>query len=269
MSGRGGSSKRKRDAARRRPASVAAAKGGKRPKPVKQRARESAPERRALPGGPFRLGAVPGATPGKWIAAWRERQPQVELELVPIAVADQRQALVAPDRDARGVERGADADKPAADAASDPVDAALVRLPIDGDGLHVIRLYDEVTVVVASADSHLLAVDELEFADLAGEIVIIPADDVLGLEIPDAVAPAFRPPETTADAIATVAAGVGVVVVPMSLARLHHRRDVEYRPLRGAAASAVALAWPADRTTPLVETFVGIVRGRTANSSRE
>jgi hypothetical protein len=54
----------------------------------------------------------------------------------------------------------------------------------------------------------------------------------------------------------------------MSLARLHHRKDVEYRPLRGGAASTVALAWVAARTTPEVEAFVGIVRGRTANSSR-
>ena len=28
------------------------------------------------------------------------------------------------------------------------------------------------------------------------------------------------------------------------------------------------LAWPADATTPDIEAFVGVVRGRTANSSR-
>ena len=32
--------------------------------------------------------------------------------------------------------------------------------------------------------------------------------------------------------------------------------------------STVALAWRREHTTPDVETFVGIVRGRTANSSR-
>lgn len=254
MAGRGGSSKRNRDAARRRPVPRGAAKGAKPTKPAAAK-RPAAAAPPALPRGPFRLGAVPGATPGKWISTWRERLPRVELELVPISVADQRGALVTAD--------GAEV------AASESVDAALVRLPIERDGLHVIPLYDEVAVVVAPTDSHLLAADELEFADLAGELVIVPADDVLGLDIPDAAEPAFAPPGTTADAIATVAAGVGVVVLPMSLARLHHRRDVEYRPLRGAPASTVALAWPTDRTTPLVETFVGIVRGRTANSSRE
>jgi len=140
-----------------------------------------------------------------------------------------------------------------------------VRLPIDRDGLSVIALYDEVPVVVCAADSHLTAADELSLSDLAGEVVIRPGDDVLGVSVPDAVAPRFAPPESTADAVATVAAGVGVVIV---LARLHHRRDTEYRPLADGPTSTVALAWPSARTTPLVEAFVGIVRGRSANSSR-
>ncbi len=170
--------------------------------------------------------------------------PHVALELVPIAVADQAIAL----RD---------------------VDAALVRLPLDTDGLHVIRLYDEVPVVVCSVDSELTVLDELDPADLAGHTVIRPRDDVLGpLELPDTEAPRFAPPATAADAIELAATGVGVVVVPMSLARLHHRKDTASRPLRGGPTSTVALAWSAERTTADVETFVGIVRGRTARSSR-
>ena len=197
------------------------------------------------PPGPFRLGAVPGATPGKWIDAWHDRMPDVDVELIPVAAADQRRALV-----------------------EGEVDAALVRLPLRGDEFHVIALYDELPVVVTAAESHLTAGDELSFADLADEILIVPADDVLGIRIPGTVAPAFAPPADTAEAIATVAAGVGIVVVPMSLARLHRRKDVEYRPLRDGPTSRVALAWVAERTTASVETFIGIVRGRTENSSR-
>lgn len=219
--------------------------GGRSPR--RPQASAAAPEASVVPeiAGPFRLGAVPGATPGKWISAWRDRVPGVELELVPLEVSDQRRALIDGD-----------------------VDAALVRLPIDRDDLHVIALYEEIPVVVTAADSHLTAADELGLEDLAGEVVIAARDDVLGIRIPDAVEPAFAPPADTAEAIATVAAGVGVVIVPMSLARLHHRKDVEHRPLRDGPTSAVALAWVADRTTPAVDTFVGIVRGRTAHSSR-
>lgn len=192
----------------------------------------------------FRLGVIPGATPGKWVAAWKDRMPQVDIELVPITFAGQR-------------------------AAVDGLDAALVRLPLsDRDDLHVIPLYDEVPVVVASADSHLMAADQLTADDLAGHMLIVPGDDVLGpLDLPTE-APSFPTIETTEDAVATVASGVGILVVPMSLARLHHRKDADYRPLLGGRTSTVALAWPRDATTPDVETFVGIVRGRTANSSR-
>lgn len=192
----------------------------------------------------FRLGVIPGATPGKWVDAWKERMPHVDIELVPITVAAQRAAL-------------------------DDLDAALVRLPLgDRDDLHVIALYDEVPVVVASVDSFLMATDRVTADDLAGQVLITPGDDVLGpLELPTQT-PTFPRIETTEDAVATAASGVGILVVPMSLARLHHRKDADYRPLVGGLASTVALAWPRDATTPDVETFVGIVRGRTANSSR-
>lgn len=192
----------------------------------------------------FRLGAVPGATPGKWIDTWKQRLPHVRLELVPIDAETQRVSI-------------------------DELDAALIRLPLNDDTLHLIPLYDEIAVVVASADSHLLSVDELAPTDLAGEVLITPLDDVLGpLDIPGILAPNFPPIDTTADAIATAATGVGIVIMPMSLARLHQRKDAGHRPLRGGPTSTVALAWPRDRTTDDVDAFVGIVRGRTANSSR-
>ena len=212
--------------------------GASPPRPARERAPR--PEART-----FRLGVVPGATPGKWIAAWRERLPAVTLELVPLTVAEQHTALT-----------------------EGTVDAALVRLPLEDERLHVIPLYTEVPVAVVAAESHLTAAEELEVADLAGEVVIVPRDDVLHPVVPGAVAPTFDPPETTADAVATVAAGVGVVIVPMSLARLHARRDVAHRPLTDGPPSTMALAWLREGDTPDVQAFVGIVRGRTPNSSR-
>ncbi|GAA1220102.1 transcriptional regulator [Microbacterium maritypicum] len=191
----------------------------------------------------FRLGAVPGATPGKWIDAWKQRMPRVPLELVPIEAATQRAAL-------------------------DGVDAALVRLPLTDDALHIIPLYDELPVVVAAVDSHLMAAAELTGSDLEGEVLIGLTDDVLGpLDLPGTL-PATFAALPTGEAVATAASGVGIVVVPMSLARLHHRKDADHRVLTDGPTSTVALVWPRERTTPDVETFVGIVRGRTTNSSR-
>jgi DNA-binding transcriptional LysR family regulator len=171
--------------------------------------------------------------------------PHTPLELVALEVPDQRDALT-----------------------TASVDAALVRLPIETTGLHTIPLYDEVPVVVCAADSHLTTAEVLTVADLDGEVVIVPRDHVIAVEVPGATAVSFSPPETTEDAVATVAAGVGVVIMPMSLARLHHRKDIDYRPLAEGPVSTVALAWPAGDPSPLVDAFIGIVRGRTANSSR-
>lgn len=192
----------------------------------------------------FRLAYVPGVTPTKWVRIWNERLPDVPLTLVPVTAAD------APDQ-----LRGGGAD------------AGLVRLPIDRTGLSAIPLYTEIPVVVAPKDHVVAAVDEVSIADLADEIVLHPLDDILVWDSVPGL-PAQDRPATTADAIELVAAGIGLLVVPQSLARLHHRKDLVYRTVSDGPESRIALSWPEDETTELVEEFIGIVRGRTVNSSR-
>ncbi|MFF8954798.1 LysR substrate-binding domain-containing protein [Streptomyces sp. NPDC014894] len=192
----------------------------------------------------FRLAYVPGVTPTKWVRIWNERLPDVPLTLVPVTAAEAFDVLRGP---------GAD--------------AGFVRLPVDRADLSAIPLYTETTVVVVPKDHLVAAVEEVSVDDLADDIVLHPLDDTLGWErLPGK--PAIERPATTADAVELVAAGVGVLVVPQSLARLHHRKDLTYRPVSGAPESRVALSWPQDETTDLVEDFIGIVRGRTVNSSR-
>ncbi|MFJ7948442.1 LysR family substrate-binding domain-containing protein [Streptomyces sp. NPDC096354] len=192
----------------------------------------------------FRLAYVPGVTPTKWVRIWNERLPEIPLTLVAVTAAEASDVL-----------RGGGAD------------AGFVRLPIDRTDLSVIPLYTETTVVVIPKDHIAAAVDEVTTEDLADEIVLHPLDDTLDWErLPGR--PANERPATTADAVELVAAGVGLLVVPQSLARLHHRKDLTYRPVTGAPESRVALSWPEDATTDMVEDFIGIVRGRTANSSR-
>lgn len=193
----------------------------------------------------FRLAYVPGATPTKWVRIWNERLPGVPLTLTGVSAAD-----------AEGTLRAGDAD------------AALVRLPVDRTVLSAIPLYTETTVVLVPKDHVVAAVEEVSAADLADDIVLHPLDDVLGWESGLPGRPAVERPATTADAVELVAAGVGLLVVPQSLARLHHRKDLTYRPVTDAPQSRVALSWPEERTTDLVEEFIGIVRGRTVNSSR-
>jgi hypothetical protein len=59
-----------------------------------------------------------------------------------------------------------------------------------------------------------------------------------------------------------------VLIVPQSLARLYHRKDLTYRPIVDAPTCAVALAFPEGPQPTLVEEFTGIVRGRKPGSSR-
>lgn len=121
-------------------------------------------------------------------------------------------------------------------------DVALLRLPLADDALSTIRLYDELPVVVAPRDHLFEAAEAVTLADLAGENIV--------------------------DDIELVAANVGVAVMPQSVARALSRRDTIARPLSDGESTTIVLAWPAERTTALVEEFIGIVRGRTANSSR-
>jgi DNA-binding transcriptional LysR family regulator len=192
----------------------------------------------------FRLAYVPGVTPSKWVRTWNERLPEVPLTLTGVPAADAAAVVRA---------RGAD--------------AALLRLPIDRTGLHAIPLYTETTVVVVPKDHLVAAAEEVSAEDLADDVVLHPLDDTLEWErLPGR--PAIERPATTADAIELVAAGAGLLVVPQSLARLHHRKDLVYRPVSDAPESRVALSWLEDETTDLMEEFIGIVRGRTVNSTR-
>ena len=190
------------------------------------------------------LGYVPGATPAKWARIWAERHPDVPLQLHPFDAAD------------------------AVDAVRDrTVDVALLRPSADTAGLAVIPLYEETTVAVVPTDHLLSAADAISTTDLEGEPTLLPLDDVVAwADAPGA--PVDHRPETTADAIELVAAGMGALIVPQSLARLHHRKDLTYRPIAAAPTCPVALAFPEDQQSELVEEFIGIVRGRKASSSR-
>jgi DNA-binding transcriptional LysR family regulator len=70
------------------------------------------------------------------------------------------------------------------------------------------------------------------------------------------------------DAIEVAASGGGIVLVPASVARLFHRKDVVARTVVDLDPTTVGLAWRIDDEDQRIQTFIGIVRGRTARSSR-
>lgn len=124
---------------------------------------------------------------------------------------------------------------------------ALTRLPVDTERYSAIPLYTEQPVVVAPKGHAIEALDALALADLAGETVL---EGEWG------------------PTVELVAANVGVTVLPQSVARALSRRDIVARPVTDAPTTRVALVWPIDASSELIDEFIGIVRGRTANSSR-
>lgn len=181
---------------------------------------------------------VPGVTPAKWQRAWAERMPSTPLE---IRIAEQAEAVEA-------VRSGASL-------------LALVRLPIENadERMHVVPLYEERAVVVAPAEHRFEAADSVTLAEVRAQTVLpVGSRDRIEEDVPDPVKAAVE----------LVAANVGVVVLPMSVARLHARKDVLARPIDDAPTTRVALIWLRDADGPLAQEFMGVVRGRTARSSR-
>ena len=126
-------------------------------------------------------------------------------------------------------------------------EVAFVRSQVADAEHSMITLYEELPVVVVPSGHPLGEVESVALADMADE------NHLSG---------------DAADAIELVAANIGIVIVPHSIARLNARKDVVVVPVSDAPTTSVALAWTAGSADGRIDDFIGIVRGRTARSSR-
>ena len=251
----------------------------------------------------LRISYVPAIMPGKWFNRWHERYgDRVQLAEVPVREArgldslHQDLCLIDPalESAAEG-ENAAEAPAEATEHAPVPVvevpenpfaHMSIVRpdrepASTDGEKYHSIRLYEELPVVILPVDHVLTVLDEVPVEELAEEFLLQPASDISAYE---EVSRAWREsagrivPEglTDKETIELVAAGVGLYIVPMSIARFYHRKDLTYRPVAGLDLYPVHLVWPrapkgeprSEELEALLQDFIGIVRGRTATSER-
>jgi DNA-binding transcriptional LysR family regulator len=182
---------------------------------------------------------VPGVTLTKWTRAWDERHPGSRLQVSPT-------------------------DDPVAAVLGGSADVGFVRLPIAEDEtakLNIIRLYSEVPVAVLPKEHPLAQEDGIRLAALADDADL--ADDTVPINNT-----VLEVTTTVKDAVELVAAGAGVLRVPQSVARLYGRKDVVAVPITDAPETTIALIWRAEETSDAIDDFVGIVRGRSARSSR-
>ena len=187
------------------------------------------------------VGYVPGVMPGKWFGRWRDRGMQPQLDERQVGADAWREALEGVGVTACFVRLG-----------WNPTDPTIDRLRKTH---HAILIYEELRVTVLSREDVLTVLDTLTTVDLTGETT-----------------PQEQPRlDDAAAAVQLTAAGAGPVVLPMSVARLHARRDVTFRELTDTPPVPVLLVWRKDldeRTEAAVQRFVGVVRGRRPGSDR-
>ena len=253
----------------------------------------------------LRISYVPAIMPGKWFNRWHERYgDRVQLAEVPVREArgldSLHQDLCLIDPALNSAEETA-SEAPAEVSAEATEHAPIERKDVpenpfahmsivrpdrepastDGEKYHSIRLYEELPVVILPVDHVLTVLDEVPVEELAEEFLLQPASDIPAYE---EVSRAWREsagrivPEGLNDkeTIELVAAGVGLYIVPMSIARFYHRKDLTYRPVAGLDLYPVHLVWPrapkgeprSEELEALLQDFIGIVRGRTATSDR-
>ena len=253
----------------------------------------------------LRISYVPAIMPGKWFNRWHERYgDRVQLAEVPVREArgldSLHQDLCLIDPALNSAEETA-SEAPAEVSAEATEHTPIARKAVpenpfahmsivrpdrepasaDGEKYHSIRLYEELPVVILPVDHVLTVLDEVPVEELAEEFLLQPASDIPAYE---EVSRAWREsagrivPEglTDKETIELVAAGVGLYIVPMSIARFYHRKDLTYRPVAGLDLYPVHLVWPrapkgeprSEELEALLQDFIGIVRGRTATSER-
>ncbi|MHA3682741.1 LysR substrate-binding domain-containing protein [Leucobacter sp. HY1910] len=217
------------------------------------------------PGGEagLRLGFVRGIAPTKWAKRYLVAT-HTRLELVPVAAAFSPRTKASPDYDML-LERTAPGITP--DGTGIAGDAGN-----SGDR-RALRLYDEGIALVVNVDHELASETEITAADLA----LVPL-----LDHPDHAPewPAAQPwadpdwkPRNARAALDLVATGAGAMLLPMPLAR-HLSSKKQHALLlvtgEGApAATTVWATWEVSRDDADVQQLAGILRGRTARSSRE
>ncbi|GAA2826219.1 LysR family transcriptional regulator [Crossiella cryophila] len=190
---------------------------------------------------PLRVGyawAAAGPHTTAILRAWRERRPEVPLE---IRRFDERTA---------GLGRG-------------EVDVALLRTEVTDPRLHSCALYLERRYAALAADHPLAERPELTLRDLGG--LPIARNELSGTTTPE-LWPTDAPPGETVrvhnvdEWLTVIAAGRAVGVTADGTRHHHMHAGVAYVPLSGVPPVTVYLAWPAGHRHPRLTEFLALTR---------
>jgi DNA-binding transcriptional LysR family regulator len=190
--------------------------------------------------GSFTIGFMPGLIVTDAVCALAGRHPQLTVNVLRTSWHDQTAVL----HDGRA-------------------DVSYIRLPVDQSGLQIQPLLTEPRVAALPAAHRLAGKDTITITDLADEHL---------LQDPDAVpewrdtatemrarhrpsTPVFR---TVEEKLEHVAAGHGIVLLPLSTAAFYTRPGIAYTHVSDIAPNRVCLAWDATAPSPLIQDFAAI-----------
>jgi DNA-binding transcriptional LysR family regulator len=206
----------------------------------------------------MQLGFVRGVAPSKWAERWARSVREQTLELVPVGLHE-------------------------VGAARSAVDVLLERVPpgLLPEGArppspdrHAIRLYEEGVALVLPSDHELAEQNEVSLNDLALVALLSHPDHQGSWPSPEPWADPSWVPSDAEATLELVATGLGGALMPLPLARhLAGKRTHAVIPVASSGESllegtAVWATWAVERDANDVQRLIGVLRGRTARSSR-
>ena len=196
--------------------------------------------RAARGSGSFTIGFMPGLIVTEAVRALVGRHPQLTVNVLRTNWDDQTEVL----HDGR-------------------VDVSYIRLPVDQGGLQVQALLTEPRVAVFPVGHRLAGKDTISVADLADEHLLqdpaaVPEWSDIATEMRIRRRPSPPVFRTVEEKLEHVAAGRGVVVLPLSTAVFYTRPDIAHSYVTDIPPNQVCLAWDATRRSQLIQDFAAI-----------
>jgi DNA-binding transcriptional LysR family regulator len=188
----------------------------------------------------FTIGFMPGLIVTEAVRALAGRHPQLTVNVLRTNWDDQTAVL----HDGRA-------------------DVSYIRLPVDQSGLHVQPLLAEPRVAVFPAGHRLAGKDMITIADLADEHLLqdpaaVPEWRDIATEMRTRrrySTPVFH---TVEEKLEHVAAGHGIVLLPLSTAVFYTRPDIAHSHVSDVPPNQVCLAWDATRRSQLIHDFAAL-----------
>jgi DNA-binding transcriptional LysR family regulator len=191
----------------------------------------------------FTVGFMPGLIVTPAVSEFSRRQPEITVEVLRTDWINQTDVIH-----------------------DGTVDVGYLRLPVELRGLTVEPLLSEQRVAVVPAGHRLAGKDSVLVADLAAEHLLqdpeaVPEWRDIAVELRDGRPPGRIPFfRTVEEKLEHVAAGHGIVVLPLSTATFYTRADISHVLVGDIAPNQVCLAWDSLRRSDLIREYVTIAR---------